>query len=229
MLSRRLVNEFLFTFHKKEGGDGGGSGDSGGNGGGGNTGKGSGDGSTQDPPNGDGNGGDDSGGSGSGGDNKGKGKPPEFTPEQQAHIDKLLGTTRTDARRKALDDAKKEQETEDARKKGEFEKLYNDTKTKVDELEPYKARCEEYETRFNSMIDAQTKDWPEELKELDPGKDNAKARLEWFERSRKLAERLKTTVPNPEHGSGSHQQRQGKTTDVVDGFLGKRYKVAADR
>jgi hypothetical protein len=67
------------------------------------------------------------------------------------------------------------------------------------------------------MIEAEIKDWPAEVKNLDPGKDNLDARLDWVERSRSLAQRLKVAgqAPNLETGGGGGGKGAAGVADKI--------------
>jgi hypothetical protein len=66
-----------------------------------------------------------------------------------------------------------------AKQKGEYEKLYNEAKGQVAELEPLKAKVTTYETALTKYADEMKKDVPEHLLQLLTGME-LPAQLEWL-------------------------------------------------
>lgn len=146
-------------------------------------------------------------------------EPASFTPEQQKELNRLLAKERRETEARLT----KEAEAKEAETKGEFEKLYRAEQAKVKELEPLKDRVTSLATLLHSQIDAETKDWVPSLKEQDPRTTNPdvaiEVRLDWVNRSRKLAEELsqKRAAPEAQHGKPSDV----KTTHPEDTSLSR--------
>lgn len=132
-------------------------------------------------------------------DDKGKKKEePKFT---QADIDAAVQKRLDREKNKADEDKKKAQ--------GEFEALFNTEKTKSETLETentsLKQTVESLTTAFNAGINTQIKDWPEEVKAMDPGEENIVARQQWAEKASAVVAAM-----------------GGKGTKKVDGENGKK-------
>lgn len=107
--------------------------------------------------------------------------------------------------------AKAKAEEEDAKARGEFEKLANDRleklttaqadlKTVTAERDAALARVQAYEDRDRTTITEGVKDLPEDLRDFDPGADAPlDARLAWFEKARAHAAKRTT---DPQRGNG---------------------------
>lgn len=193
-----------FLFHDTgEGGGGTGTGNAGGTGGEGGTGTGTGEGT----------------GTGTG---AGTGTVP---PVGKTLTDAELEKIKEDARKEGETNLKNKQTTEKAKEEGRFKDLHGDLETRVKtELEPKAALADKLSTRVNTLIDSETKDWPEAVKKTDPGKENAETRMDWVERSRDLAKALKEgtkTAPEGEHGNGSEVTKTAK--DGANEFLKSKY------
>lgn len=97
-------------------------------------------------------------------------------------------------------------------KAAEFDKLKDAEKPEVErltgrikELEPLQSKAEaadRYVTMLNAQVDAEIKDWPKEVKALDPGADNLDARMDWLNKSRALAKALQQAPKAPETDAG---------------------------
>jgi hypothetical protein len=199
---------FFDTDDKGGGGEGGGEGSGGNGGAGGGTGggagkkEGEGEGGTASGNGGKGDSGS-SGGQGKGDEGKEGGgkKPPQFSAEQQAEIDRIAANARAEGKKTA----KKEADEAKLREEGKFKDLHEAAEKRIkEELEPKAALADELSTEVNTSIDEELKDWPDSLKKQDPGKDDVRNRLKWVRSSRDLAKELKAvkTAPNGEHGSG---------------------------
>lgn len=181
---------------------------------------------------------DDGGGSGGGGNPAGKTDPPAgvgtgagdpdppppggtdsgkvFT---QADLDAIAAKTRREEKQK-YDRLKAEEQ-------GQFKDLYDAEKVKLStmesELNTRNSRLTALETRVNAQIEAEVKDWPEEVKSMDPGTENLELRLAWAEKSRPLAKRIREfdKAPDGEHGGKGGDDSDN---DLVGGFLRRTYQ-----
>jgi hypothetical protein len=98
----------------------------------------------------------------------------------KARLDEVLEENKK--LKKAQEDREKAEAktAEDAAKqKGEYEKLYNEAKGQVAELEPLKAKVTTYEAALTKYADEMKKDVPEHLLELFKGME-LPAQLEWL-------------------------------------------------
>lgn len=107
------------------------------------------------------------------------------------------------------DEQKKEDEI---KAKGEFEKLATDRQTKLDEAkttlktlaeerDALAATVKEYQDRDRKTIDEGVKDFPDDLKDFDPGPDaDLATRMAWFTKAQKHAA---DRVANPQNGNGA--------------------------
>lgn len=161
-------------------------------------------------------------GQGSGGGDTGTGTPPvppvpptvvTLTPEQEAEVqrraDLAAGNVREQERKKyekKLADDKASAEAVEAVKRGEFEKLYNEEKSAHETAKKVAEKAVTLAGLVHGQIETEVKEWPEEVRKTDPGKDaDVEVRLAWANSHRDLANRLKTAsrAPNGEHGKGS--------------------------
>lgn len=150
-----------------------------------------------------------------------------FTPEQEAEIAKREKNAAARAKRAA----EGERQTKEQEEQGRFKPLYEAAKPKAE-------LADRLTERVNKQISAEVKDWPDEVKGLDPGEDDVEKRLEWAERSRALALRLKGTppvAPDTEAGkggsgntpTGAHRAGDGAKADDKAPKPGERIASAA--
>src|SRR5258708_13818767 len=77
------------------------------------------------------------------------------------------------------------------KEQGEFKTLAEKHEARVKALEPISERYTQLATLVASQIEAQVKDWPQEVKAFDPGSDAPiEQRLAWLEKSKPLIEKL---------------------------------------
>ena len=172
------------------------------------------------------NGGDGTQNTGSNGDQKQTGDGNQNTGTQtddkkfsQADLDRVVS--------ERLQREKDKQEREAKEKQGEFEKLYGEVKPKfesaIQENETLKKRLEALETAGHKQIDDLVKDWPKEVKDLDPGKDSLENRQAWVERVKPLAQKLATGGKAPNLETGDKGKGGNKAGNVAQDFMSKRY------
>lgn len=214
-----FVEGFFVLFAPDEGGGssgGSGSGD-GGEGGGGNTEGDKGKTETGTDNSGKGDGGSSAGDKGKqdGEGDKGK-KKVEFTPEQQAELDRIAGEARKQGRKAAQDEANNAKLKEEGKFKDLHEALEQEVETN---LKPKAALADKLSKRINDTVTATVKGWPDALKKQDPGPDNVEARLDWFDRSQDLAKELLANkkAPDTESGGGSGGGSSKTAAQVVTG------------
>lgn len=128
------------------------------------------------------------------------------------------------ARTKLEKDAQAAEETRLANEK-KWEELANKHQGKLKEIEPQletmTGRLAAYEALFAKQLETETKDWPEEVKALDPGQNSSfEARITWLEKSRALVAKLNSTSSTPGTGrlpkpAGQTQTDKGKFPDKV--------------
>lgn len=118
----------------------------------------------------------------------------EFTTEQQAYLDKLIGDARKQGRDKAQADfekeaekAKSEAEKESLKEQAKWQELAEQHEAKVAELEPQvetlTAQVEAYEIVITEMLNTQVGALGDEAKsavENLPGEPNALSKLKWL-------------------------------------------------
>jgi hypothetical protein len=161
------------------------------------------------------------------GEPQGKDTPPK--PEEtdkkftQADLDRIAAKTRQEEKDKAKaakDKEEKERLEAEATKQGEFEKLANDRKAKLDELEPKVAALEtERDTlkvTLAEIAEAELKALPKEVSDIAPAQraddkslTNPLDVLAWLPKGKALAEKLngqsavKGAKPSP-RANGQH-------------------------
>ena len=134
------------------------------------------------------------------------GKVDELPEWAQALVKELRAENA--GHRKAKTDTEKAAEKaaqDQLKEQAQWQKLAEQHESRVAELEPlFKTQAERL-TQFEEMIakqlETEIKDWPKELKELDPGKEaDLLARMAWVEKSRALAQKLAAVPPAPGNG-----------------------------
>lgn len=114
----------------------------------------------------------------------------------QADLDRIAAKTREEEKGKAKaakekDDRERAEKDDENQKK--FEKLANDRKLKIEELEP---QLEEYKAKVSELVTAELKSLPDEVKDMAPVKHdgdvltNPLEVLAWLPKGKALAERL---------------------------------------
>lgn len=131
---------------------------------------------------------------------------PAASSFTQADIDKA----KADAVAAERAATKSKQQQEQAKASGNWEQLANDRERELVELKPQADAAKRYADHINKLIDGEIKDWSDEIKSLDPGKESLDARMAFVERSRALAARLKILpfAPNTEAGAGNQPAAQ---------------------
>lgn len=139
------------------------------------------------------------------------GKVEELPDWAQSIIKELRGENAK--RRKAEQEqaaAAAKAEEERLAQQNEWQKLAEQRQARIAELEPLTERTAKLEALLAQQLASAIKDWPAELKQLDPG-DGADllARLDWMQKSQPLAQKLMdrpTTpgnVPPPKPNGGT--------------------------
>jgi hypothetical protein len=150
-----------------------------------------------------------------------------LTPEQQAHVDKLLKERLEEDRTRR----KNEEQREAAKKAGEYQKLYDEEHPQFETLKEVHATTaaerDKLRDYFNRQVDAEIAEWHPLAKRSDPGKDKPLERIAWVEQVKKEypdATQGKLTPGNPETPRGGSTQPTG----TVSSYLANRYnKVGA--
>lgn len=114
-----------------------------------------------------------------------------------------------------------------AEKNGEFQKLYDAEKAKVEPLTQKAEKFDRLSVQFHKTIDAQIKDWPAELKAAVPGPEaDVEARAAMVETLTPAASKWKAG------GSinGEHGDQGGKDVkDIVTTYTDRTYKRPSER
>jgi hypothetical protein len=123
--------------------------------------------------------------------------------------------------KKAEARAKQQAEEERLKQQGEFKQLAEQHAARVQELEPVATRYSQLSLLVASQIEAQIKDWPQEVKAFDPGNDApVEERLAWIEKSRPLIEKLQQQARSSNPGNSPNPRPTAATRDdAVDGFM----------
>lgn len=132
--------------------------------------------------------------------------------------------------------AKAKQEAEEARLKeqGEFKTLAEKHEARVKELEPVSERYSALSGQVNSQIDAEIKQWPEEIRALDPGPGAPiEGRLEWIAKARPLVEKISGAAmqramlpgsrPNPQPMNSAQARQAAIEANKQDLKKGRTY------
>jgi hypothetical protein len=137
----------------------------------------------------------------------------------QEDVDKMISERLTRENKKRDDEAKAKQ--------GQFEPLYQQEKTARETAETtlttVTSQRDKYAGILNTNIDGIVKDWPDEVKAFDPGKNDLEARQAWVEKSLPLVKKLGTTQNQNVNGEHGNKNSQGNTGNVVDALMAKRF------
>jgi len=126
--------------------------------------------------------------------------------QEKAQSEKKLATEKEEARKKALKEA------------GDFQTLTEELKLEVESLRPKAELAEKLGVILNNVINGEIENWPEEVKNLDPGDYDVEKRRDWLEKSRPLAKRLLQVNRNPNNEGG---ERNGMTPQQIAEMAGK--------
>lgn len=124
-----------------------------------------------------------------------KTKIEELPEDIQEYIERLRKENETNrkAAEKAARESKQREDTQLA-EQGKYKELAEKHEARLKELEPVAEKYNALAERQMKALEAQIKDWPKEVKDLDPGKDaGLEARLDWAERVKPLVEKLIAT------------------------------------
>jgi hypothetical protein len=152
---------------------------------------------------------------------------PEWAQREIRDLRKENGDRRK-AEQSAAEAARKAEEDRMAQQ-NEWRELAQKRLERITELEPQATQQAERLTRMEAMLlgqlEAEIKDWPAELKQLDPGKDaDLLSRFDWLQKSRALAQKLITRTPAPGNGArplpaGVKVGKEGITSPVDKGSI----------
>jgi len=126
-------------------------------------------------PDGESSGGGEGGESGETGGESGEKKPPESKTFTQDEVDRIVRTRLTrekdSIRTAVLDQLRKDQETEDAKKRGDYEKVIAEKDDEIRRLSGSQKTIEEFEELANARFNAAKKTLPETILALAPDDD----------------------------------------------------------
>ncbi len=142
-----------------------------------------------------------------------EGETVQIPAAELATIRKALADANEEAKNRRLEIERRDREAhaaEEARlaKQGEFETLAKTRETERDEvktqLQNRDERIQRYEAIVGQDLEARTKDWPKEVKDLIPSGENVDAltRLENINRLAPLAAQLMNAPARPGNGAG---------------------------
>lgn len=145
--------------------------------------------------------------------------PLENLPADIQDYIKRLRSEAEKANDKEKAEAKARKKAEEARlaEQGEYKKLAEQHQARLTELEPVAERYTALSAQVAAQIEAQIKDWPNEVKTFDPGAGaSVEQRLAWLEKSKPLIAKLAGQQrvvsagngPNPKPSSGTPETRQ---------------------
>lgn len=117
--------------------------------------------------------------------------------------------------------------TEKAKKDGELQTVITAHEATIAGLKTKAELADTYASRINELIESEVKDWPEEVKKLDPGKDDVSTRMKWVDQSRDLASRLKSLGAPPSNLFGQKgvtgQAQPSTAGQQVDKHMASKY------
>jgi hypothetical protein len=111
------------------------------------------------------------------------------------------------------------QAAEEARlaEQGQFKELAAKHEARVKELEPLHGRLQSLSEQFTAQIEAEVKDWPNELKAFDPGVNAPiEQRMEWLQKSRPLLDKLQQQARGTQRGNSPNPTPTGQAGNRAD-------------
>lgn len=129
---------------------------------------------------------------------------PKFT---QADLDRIAAKTRKEEREKLAKEqaeAEAKRNEEEAKKQGEFEKLYAELKP---QHETATATLAKYQETVKAIAEADLNALPDEVKDMAPDLADPLAVLAWLPKGKKLAEKLDGAPAKP--GAGGDPKPKG--------------------
>lgn len=152
----------------------------------------------------------------------------EFSDEQQALVDKLIGDARVKARDKAVTDAKASQdklagkaETAALAAEAKWQELAGKHEARVKELEPFEGQAADYRKLITGMLDKQVKAMGEAAKKAVkalPESMTALQKLDWLNTNEEL-------FAATGDGVGTPKRPKNKTKGDTGVPLNKRMKT----
>jgi hypothetical protein len=139
-------------------------------------------------------------------------------PDVQDYIRLLRDEAKTTRQQLEAEARAKQQADEDRLKRqGEFQKLAEQREAEVNRLKTYETRFTSLAEQTKAFIDAQTKDWPEIIKDYDPGPDaDVEARIAWMNKSRPHAEKLAVQTRGQAPGNSPNPPPANQGTSEQD-------------
>ncbi|MED4840403.1 hypothetical protein P9695_08795 [Weizmannia sp. CD-2023] len=121
--------------------------------------------------------------------------------EVQAQLDSLLKE-------------RQEQELEEQKKRGEYEKLYESTKKELEAAQTYKERAKQLESVIAEMVESKLAEIPEELHDIIPDGMTPEQKLSWITKAQakglfgtqKQEENPKESLPLGENTNGNNDK-----------------------
>lgn len=128
----------------------------------------------------------------------------------QADVDRMVGERLAEEKRRAEQrsaEATKKTKEEALKQAGEWQALAEQRGQELGALQSAAEQRDAYAKALNGIIHDQIADWPDEVKALDPGKDNLEARIAWVKSAKPLADRLRQApkAPSTEAGAGNRR------------------------
>lgn len=143
----------------------------------------------------------------------------------QNALAEVVSSRLTDDRAKRKSDADKQALVD----KEEYKKLYEAADTELKTVRVKAELADKLIETNNKAIDTRIKDWPSEIKDMDPGSENIDARITWIEKAQKAVDKINKTGPiDGENG------KQGDGNKKVNDLLGKfkdssKYSIPAQK
>jgi hypothetical protein len=132
----------------------------------------------------------------------------------------------------AMDKQKEQEELESKKKKGEFEELYNNTQSELEntktQFKETSQRVEQLEGIIQTLVDAELEAVPEEMRDLVPENFTAEQKLSWITTAKKkgLFGATENSKENEELGGATNQQQQQQNTDVSKMSVSQLFRSA---
>lgn len=95
-----------------------------------------------------------------------------------------------------------------------FRELADSRQAKLDEVTPKAARLEKLAEILTAQVDAEIKDWPDEVKALDPGPDaDIETRMEWVSKARSVIAKINAAPAPSGNGPTPRPTKPGSADD----------------
>jgi F0F1-type ATP synthase membrane subunit b/b' len=153
-------------------------------------------------------------------------KPVEFSPEQEALVNKRIEDERKKATKEAEDKIKADAKRKQDEEAGRYRELYEQEREKTTKLEEAERKLQARNQALMELIDGEIAEWPASVRATDPGKDvDFEVRKAWLESHREIVKELAQVNTPPNHEMGDGSKGKPSPNNNLDAFFANKYPV----